>query len=43
MLTEELCSIGKLTLQGFTQNWIEWFILSTTHVDATASEGDNQL
>ena len=41
MFTIKLGAINELSLKCFTKYRVKWLVLSTTHVDATASEGNN--
>jgi len=43
VLTVEFGTVVELTLQGFTQKWVEWLVLTATHVYRTNSKGDDEL
>ena len=36
-------TVWELSLHCFTQNWIERFVLVTTHIHATNHEGNTQF
>ena len=41
MFTVKLGAVMKLSLKCFTKYRVEWLVLTTTHVDAAASEGND--
>jgi hypothetical protein len=43
VLTVNDCPICKLSLHCLSQNWVERFVLVTTHIHATNHEGNTQF
>lgn len=43
MLTVNLCAIREAALEGLTQDWIKWFVLTSADIQTTHRECDYLL